>query len=160
MPRRHLETVEVQRDSVIWTPDQCRLYTAAAEVSSAIISEALDTALQNNGSYASEIRSRDMVHTASWATRLRAELERVRTTYDLGFYFMPLAQEGYGYELVRRHLVDPSGTKHQNIETTRIPDLLLASTPGMSLGYLKGRRLFKPGIAARFPKQLTLPARR
>lgn len=160
MARRNTETVDIQRGSVIWTPDQSRLYTAATEVSSAIISEALDRALQTDGSYASEIRSRDMVHTALWATRLRAELESVRTTYDLGFYFMPLAQEGYGYELVRRHLVDPSGTKHKNIETTRIPDLLLASTPGMSLAYLKGRRQFEPGIAAHFPKQLTLPARR
>lgn len=159
MPRRHLDTVEVQRDSVIWTPDQARLYTAAAQVSSAIISEALDTALQTNGSYASEIRSHDMVHRALWATRLRAELERVRTTYDLGFYFMPLAQEGYGYDLVRRHLVDPNGIKYQNIETTRIPDLLLSSNPGRGMAYLKGRRGFKPGIAARFPKELTLPAR-
>ncbi len=159
MSRRNTETIEIQPGSRIWTPDQARLYTAAAEVTTAIITDALNTALLPDGSYASEIRSRQLVITALWATSLRRELEGVKTTYDLGRYFMPIGQDGYGYELVRRHLVDPNGVKHQNIETTRIPDLLLSSSPDQRLAYLHGRRGLEPGIVAHFPKQLTLPAR-
>jgi hypothetical protein len=159
MSRRNTETIEIQPGSRIWTPDQARLYRATARATSSIITEALTTSIDNNGSYEAILRTHSYARAALLAIRLRSQVERIRTTDQLGTFQMPFAARGYTSELLRKHLIDPEGPTYDGIETTVIPDLLLITDPDRVWATLNGRRGFAPGVVANFPKQLTLPKR-
>lgn len=159
MSRRTTETVEVQPGSRIWTPDQTRLYTAAAEVSSSIILEATTTIINSGTSYADILKAHGYARAARLAVHLRNNVEEIITSDNLSNFQMGLSVDGYANELLRKHLVNPAGVTYGNIETTAIPDLLLHTSPNSGFVTLNGRRCFNKGIVANFPKQLTLPKR-
>lgn len=159
MPRKNTETVEVQPGSTIWTPDQTRLYTATAEVSTSIILEATTTITKSGSSYADILKAHGYARAALLAVHLRNRVEEIRTSDNLSNFQMGLSGDGYTNELLRKHLVHPDGAKYGNVETTAIPDLLLYTSPDSGFVTLNGRRCFNRGVVANFPKQLTLPKR-